>query len=175
MSSYTEHGKAANSVEAEDLEKDGDEDVENNSDVEGQMLNDRGDIEEADEDDDDDEPNETHLSEHTKSLIAHLASLPGFGQSGARISYIPAYSGPEPTGTTLAEIQLPWRSSPTMGSDRAESVAGASGASLPVEVVTSTSSGGDGVQTLVTAPTSLSLRKRNDKTVSLDRRRGTKA
>lgn len=71
-------------------------------------------MESDDEDGEGIDPNHEHLSEHTKSLIAHLASLPGFGKTQARISYVP-YSAPDRVGSTLAELQLPWRSPTNMG------------------------------------------------------------
>lgn len=70
------------------------------------------------------------LPAHTKSLIAHIASLPGFGQTKGRISYVTtsapknslavagsdSYPGAD-VGPTLAELQLPWRRDDTdMGS-----------------------------------------------------------
>lgn len=113
---------------------------------------------EEEEDDEDDggdiDPNEEHLSAHTKSLIAHLASLPGFGQTKARLSYVP-YTGPEPTGSTLAELQLPWRCSP--------SFEGAA-SSAPSQFTSSNS---------IRAPQTTSAARLRNKTVSLDRRRGT--
>lgn len=104
------------------------------------------------------DPNHEHLSAHTKSLIAHLASLPGFGQTRARISYVP-YTAPEPTGITLAELQLPWRSS---SNDIDEASGAASSAPSP----------NPSVKRIVAAVTS-KLRNQKGNTVSLDRRRGT--
>lgn len=111
------------------------------------------------------DPNHEHLSAHTKSLIAHLASLPGFGQTRARISYVP-YTAPEPTVITLAELQLPWRSS----SNDIEDIA--SGAGIAAAVACSSApSPNPSVKKILAVTTKLRNQKSN--TVSLDRRRGT--
>lgn len=143
--------------EVEDLDRDDDDGEEVAADE--QRDDDGSDRDNQIEDDDEvDDPNAEHMSAHTKSLIAHLASLPGFGQTRARISYVP-YTAPEPTGTTLAELQLPWRSS---GSPSCLSVGGgATTCETTLSQVNSTSGGS----------LKVTLKLRN-KTVSLDRHRG---
>lgn len=110
---YTESANSDGEIEdaAEDLDND-DEVAGQSSDVD--PNDDDEDEDEDDEGEEDIDPNHEHLSTHTKSLIAHLASLPGFGQTRARVSYVP-YTAHEPAGSTLAELQLPWRRSPSIG------------------------------------------------------------
>lgn len=106
------------------------------------------------------------LSAHTKSLIAHLASLPGFGQTRARISYVP-YTAPEPpAGSTIAELQLPWRSSTSI------SALGGGGGTTADASYASTSGGASSPNSL-NAITNSSAQLRCSKTASLARRRGT--
>lgn len=154
--------KPANSDadEIQDLENDDEE--EDDDDMAGQS---------SDVDPNEDvDPNHEHLSAHTKSLIAHLASLPGFGKTQARLSYVP-YTGPEPAGSTLAELQLPWRSPISVGGTVVDGGVMDEGLSPPAvhSQVHSTSS----TQSLQSRPTSMRLHSSANKTVSLDRRRGT--
>ena len=147
------HKQSANSdgAEAEELahdDEDGAEDCDGADPVDGE-----------EDDDDDEDPNHQHLSEHTKNLIAHLASLPGFGNTRARISHVP-YSGPESVGSTLAELQLPWRS-PSSAGATAEGDKEASPSPNPSTAT---------LQRL--QPRSVSLRQNHS--LSLNRRRGTR-
>lgn len=153
--------------EGQELEKDDNEDDDNDDD------DDDGEEEDEEEDkrESDVDPSEEQLSAHTKSLIAHLASLPGFGQTRGRISYVP-YSGPEPTGTTLAELQLPWRSSTSMGHEET-SFGEFFASSSPSTKVNSSASMGVQLAAGSTARKDSSTVKLRSKTVSLDRRRGT--